>query len=173
MFDKVIDSIKLFSTDRKRMLALILILIFGVTITLITSYFTTDNCTPLIDQNSALVKSQNELTIVNSEIIKKNRELVNGYIEIQDILRGFKKDTIFITKTIERSLTYPVENLVEFGSSENGDSVFFDEDIKLKSSYEITEVPILVSTTIKKTINNSEKLIDKINKIVDENKDIN
>ena len=71
--------IKLFTNNKFRLIALILVLIFLGLVTFIKFHYTTDDCKPLIEQNKLLLEQ-------NTLVIKKNTELIEGYLKIEKLL---------------------------------------------------------------------------------------
>ena len=89
------DILKSFTSNKWRIFALILVLVSLNIGTFIKMYYTQSDCSPLIKQNNELVKSQNNLVTQNSQILQKNQDLINGYLQIQDLLKNFKQDTVY------------------------------------------------------------------------------
>jgi hypothetical protein len=91
------EVIKLFTNNKFRLIALILVLIFLGLVTFIKFHYTTDDCKPLIEQNKLLLEQ-------NTLVIKKNTELVEGYLKIEKLLSDVRRDTIYVTTTKTQEL---------------------------------------------------------------------
>lgn len=89
--------------DRRKRITLIIILIAIILMGVIAKWTARGDCDPLIQQNEQLLSIQKTLTEQNQSIIEKNRELTEGYLQIQDMLTRIKPDTVYIreTRTIE------------------------------------------------------------------------
>jgi hypothetical protein len=84
--------IKLFSNNKFRLIALTLVLVFLGIITFFNVYYKTDDCKPLIEQNKMLMDQ-------NTLVIKRNSELVEGYLKIETLLGKVTHDTVYVTTT--------------------------------------------------------------------------
>jgi len=71
--------IKLFTNNKFRLIALILVLIFLGVVTFVKVYYSTDDCKPLIEQNKLLMEQ-------NTQVLLKNNQLVEGYLKIENLL---------------------------------------------------------------------------------------
>jgi len=84
--------IKLFTNNKFRLIALILVLIFLGVVTFVKVYYSTDDCKPLIDQNKLLMEQ-------NTQVLLKNNQLVEGYLKIENLLEQVTRDTVYVTTT--------------------------------------------------------------------------
>lgn len=152
------DIIGLFSNNKFRLIALILILTFISLIAWIKVYYSTDDCKPLLEQNSLLMSQ-------NTQIINKNQKLLDSYLKIQDLLGSISNDTVFITRTEK---TKPIYTRDISGNFDGYDEESTKESYFLVSSpIEKTEVKV-TSTKIK--AGNKERIISEIKDIIDSSK---
>ena len=84
--------IKLFTNNKFRLIALILVLIFLGVVTFVKVYYSTDDCKPLIEQNKLLMEQ-------NTQVLLKNNQLVEGYLKIENLLEQVTRDTVYVTTT--------------------------------------------------------------------------
>jgi hypothetical protein len=102
-------------SDPKKRITLIIILVCMIIMLCITQWSSRGDCDPLIAQNTQLLGIQKMLTEQNQSIIQKNRELSDGYIQIQEMLTKIKPDTVYIkvTETVAPIAMAQVENHFE------------------------------------------------------------
>jgi hypothetical protein len=103
MLKGLAEIIKAVGRDPRKMWTMVILLFFVSTVTIINKALTKSDCTPLVKQNEELVKSQSSLVDENQSILIKNKELVDGYDKIQELLTHMKPDTVYITKTTTKS----------------------------------------------------------------------
>jgi hypothetical protein len=90
------------SFDPKARIAVLLIFVFAAISTIyIKSSFVRSDCSSLQIQIDNLNKSQYSIIQENNTIIQKNKELLDGYLKMDSLMKNMKVDTIFIEKTIE------------------------------------------------------------------------
>jgi predicted Rossmann fold nucleotide-binding protein DprA/Smf involved in DNA uptake len=120
MFKAIADIIKAVGKDPRKLWTLVIILTFLFAGNVVKSYFKVDDCSPLIKQNQELITSQNDLVNQNQNILKKNRELLDGFLHIQELIPGMKPDTVYINKTSMREVS---SNLDGYGMSDSMSAV--------------------------------------------------
>ena len=142
--------IKLFSNNKFRLIALTLVLVFLGLMTFFNVYYKTDDCKPLIEQNKMLMDQ-------NTLVIKRNSELVEGYLKIEALLGKVTHDTVYVTTT----KTLKAEPIRIIESHSMSDSVMYVSN-EMKS--------IKTKPKTKKTINvksgNQENVMNQIQQII-------
>jgi len=135
--------------------ALILILIFLGTITFVKVYYSTDDCKPIIEQNKLLMEQ-------NTSIVKKNSDLIDGYIKIEGLLGKVTHDTIYITTT---QTLRPLERVYTNAmvKSDNDTGVVSDGMVRPMSRTPLPEI----KKNIKVKPGNGQVVISQIQKIID------
>ena len=148
--------IKLFTNNKFRLIALILILLFLGSVTFFKFYYSTDDCKPLIDQNKLLMDQ-------NTEVMKKNTDLVQGYLKIEGLLGQVTHDTVYITTT---QTLRPLERVYTSAIVRNDTGVVADAMVR--------STPTPLPPEIKKNIivkpGNGKNVINQIQKIIDSQK---
>ena len=149
--------IKLFTNNKFRLIALILVLIFLGVVTFVKVYYSTDDCKPLIEQNKLLMEQ-------NTQVLLKNNELVEGYLKIENLLGQVTRDTVYITTTKTR----------EFEKLTN--SYYVEPDSNgVVSSALMSPSPTVKTSDVKKSIKtkpgNQTQIFGEIEKIIEKSKD--
>ena len=166
----IADILNVFSNNKWKILALVLLLVSTNVGTYIKVYYTAADCSPLIKQNSELVKSQSSLTT-------QNTELLAGYIQIQNLLKDIKQDTIYVNseKTILRNTTIRTDaEKIELKQNHIDSTIStpMDEEVLKSSAFcpPITikdETPIvLTSTKTRQSEGNKKEVMGKIQDII-------
>lgn len=145
--------IKLFSNNKFRLIALTLVLVFLGIITFFNVYYKTDDCKPLIEQNKMLMDQ-------NTLVIKRNSELVEGYLKIETLLGKVTHDTVYVTTTTTLK-SEPIKHQV-LESHSMRDSVMYvsnpvERSIKIKPE---------TKKTIKVKQGNQENVMNQIQQII-------
>ena len=91
------EIIKAVGGDRKKRITLIIILVALIMMAGVAKWTARGDCEPLIKQNEQLLGIQKTLTEQNQSIIEKNRDLSEGYLQIQQMLTQIRPDTVYIT----------------------------------------------------------------------------
>jgi len=145
--------IKLFSNNKFRLIALILVLIFLGVVTFIKVYYSTDDCKPLIEQNKILMEQ-------NTEVLKKNSELVQGYLKIEGLLGQVTHDTVYVNTTkILRPLERNVASITE--------PIFINDSVAIVSNANVSPDIKPLPPDIKVKPGNQQVVIDQIQQIID------
>jgi hypothetical protein len=143
--------IKLFSNNKFRLIALTLVLVFLGLMTFFNVYYKTDDCKPLIEQNKMLMDQ-------NTLVIKRNSELVEGYLKIETLLGKVTHDTVYVTTTT----TLKAEPIRVVESHSMRDSVMYVSNPVERS--------IKIKPETKKTINvksgNQQNVMNQIQQII-------
>ena len=149
--------IKLFTNNKFRLIALILVLIFLGVVTFLKVYYSTDDCKPLIEQNKILMEQ-------NTQVMQKNTDLVQGYLKIEGLLGQVTHDTIYVNTT---TTLRPLERRPASVS----EPVFINDSVAVVSNaMEIQDLRPL-PPNIKKNIvvkpGNGQIVVNEIQKIID------
>lgn len=120
----IAEIVKSVGGDPKKRATLIIVMISLIIMTAVGKWVARGDCDPLIKQNEQLLKIQKTLTEQNQSIIERNRDLSEGYLQIQDMLTRIRPDTVYITirpsseyrislmDTIDgSSMVYPITSL--------------------------------------------------------------
>jgi hypothetical protein len=168
------NIIKLFTTNRSKLIALILVLSSISLVAWIKVYYSIDDCKPLVEQNKTLMEQNSMLVNQNTQILQKNQNLLDSYLKIQELLSAISTDTVFITKTEKASVTTPTsyKNIIE------PDTIFEDISESTSSRYMRLESPRRVEETQPKKVTskirvktgNKEEVLSEIQKIIDSSK---
>jgi hypothetical protein len=103
MFQNVSDILKSFSI-KQRLTVLVLLLLTITASIFIKSYFTKADLTPIQTQLNQCITSQGSLVNQNADLVIKTKDLTEGYLKIDSMLRHIKPDTVFIVKTEQPTL---------------------------------------------------------------------
>jgi hypothetical protein len=157
MFQNLSEILKSFSV-KQRLTVLLLLLITILASIFIKSYFSTTDLAPMQKQLNECVASQGTLINQNSLLVSKTKDLTDGYLKIDSVLKNIKPDTVFVVKT-ETIAEHPVAEARR---------VMYSEDRMMASAppppgdtHEVThsELPKPIIKTIKKG-NSAEVLKD-------------
>jgi len=107
MFQNVSDILKSFSV-KQRLTVLVLLLITITAAIFIKSYFTNADLTPVQTQLNQCITSQGSLINQNADLVMKTKDLTEGYLKIDSMLRHIKPDTVFIVKTEQTIHVEPI-----------------------------------------------------------------
>lgn len=148
--------IKLFTNNKFRLIALILVLIFLGVVTFLKVYYSTDDCKPLIEQNKLLMEQ-------NTQVLLNNNQLVEGYLKIENLLGQVTRDTVYVTTT---TTLRPLER-----RPASSEPVFINDSVAVVSNaMEIQDLRPL-PPNIKKNIvvkpGNGQIVVNEIQKIID------
>ena len=106
MFQNLSEILKSFS-GKQRLTVLLLLLITILASIFIKSYFSTTDLAPMQKQLNECVASQGSLINQNSLLVSKTKDLTDGYLKIDSVLKNIKPDTVFVVKT-ETIAEHPV-----------------------------------------------------------------
>ena len=175
MLKGIAEIIKAVGRDPRKMLTMVILLVFVSGVTIVDKLLTKSDCEPLIKQNNELVKSQSNLVQENQDIIKKNQELIDGYLQIQKLLPTMKPDTVYITKTsttIKKSEPIMLSTNTDYLQSSvpnslNDSVATTTQEINLsatENTYQKIEAPIVkVYKSYKKS---NDTIITKLNNLI-------
>jgi hypothetical protein len=155
------EVIELFSSNKFRLVALILILVSISLVAWIKVYYSIDDCKPLVEQNKVLIEQNSLLVDQNTQILKKNQYLLDSYLKIQDLLGSISTDTVFITRIEkDRRILFNRKSQSQIPDSP-------DSEVSYKIESPIEETPQIKVTSKIKT-GNKEKVISEIQRIIEE-----
>ena len=167
-----LSVIKTFTSNRWKIAALIIILISINIGVFLRVYYSTSDCKPIIEQKQELMK-------MNTDVMKKNKELLAGYLQIENLLKNVTHDTIYIKnnttttfKTIDADVVTSSKSLPPVLNSTSDSSIVFDTSpISDKKSMIKRSFPIkYTSSEIVVKTGNQKDVYDKIQKIISRNK---
>lgn len=93
----IAEIVKSVGGDPKKRATLIIVMMSLIIMTAVGKWVARGDCDPLIKQNEQLLRIQKTLTEQNQSIIERNRDLSEGYLQIQNMLTQIRPDTVYIT----------------------------------------------------------------------------
>ena len=97
------DTLKAMGNYNRRMIALIIILLFALAGMTIKAYFGKSDCQTVQEQVDKLTASQGQCIESNARLMARVDELTKGYLHIDSMLANVKPDTVIMKNTIDRS----------------------------------------------------------------------
>jgi hypothetical protein len=159
------ETLKVMGNYNRRMIALIIILVFALAGMTIKAYFGKSDCQSVQDQVDKLTASQGRCIESNSRLMARVDELTKGYLHIDSMLANVKPDTV-IMKTTER---YPINDRApaSVGVAVEESSPMVDESHMLASApppplRRITRLTSLSDSKVLVKKGNSDKVMNSI-----------
>jgi hypothetical protein len=170
MFQNISEILKSFS-GKQRFTVLVMLLVTITISIFIKSYFTSTDLAPMQKQLNECVASQGNLVNQNSVLVGKTKELTDGYLQIDSLLRHMKPDTVYIVKV--EKITEPQNTQIAALAKHNPDEIILESFPPIKSSQSISNTTVSKKdTTITKSLKkgNVKEICNNLQQIVNKSK---